>query len=753
MKRLLSFKTIANMTMAIILVGTIVFIFGFGSTIYLARQEVERQTDLKVNQAIELVQNFVDGQLQRVEDVGYTLLSSKFAGTVRGEDGHGFVTIDPSAFNIPTEEEVFSMLEQFINVNPHICGIAIGFEPGVYPDTKGQYGFAAYVTNVTGKNERLYLGDIHDYRDKEWYKEAAQLNSAYWSRPFAETSMGKVVACYSIPLHGIGNRLIGVLALDINTETFRDKCSAVAPFAGAEVALVDREFNIISHPNQSYILKNISEIDQYKSYQSDDSMRVKMLEHQIGQYLVNKGTDREGMFYFAPIERTGWTISIECPSDEIFKSVEHMKNTTRAIAAISMLFMLLCFGLLFRRIQKITVSKAGIERDLEIASKIQMGMLPKLYPAFPDRKELDVYGFLKPAKTVGGDLYDYFIRDEKFYFCIGDVSGKGVPASLFMAVIRALFRNISLHVEDPSEIISSLNKALSQGNTHNMFCTMFLGVLDLKNGHLDYCNAGHNSPVIRRLRPDGSVNVYYAQPETNLALGVIEEFVYKKGQTTLSPGEAIFLYTDGVTEAEDHNKKMFGEDATLKALSTARARHATTAKDFVDDVYRTVTEFAQGAEQSDDITMLVVEYKGEPSDEALSSSLHLKNNINEIPSLSDWINHIAEKEGLDEEKVFSLNLALEEAVVNVMNYAYPGQEDMPVNLSYSREGDHLTFVLDDHGIAFDPTQAKDPDITLSADERPIGGLGILLVKRIMDSVSYERRGEHNILTMKMKHKK
>lgn len=733
----------ANLAFVTILVGNIVFIFGFGSTIYLAKQEVQEETDMMVNQAVNLVGNYVDGQLQRVEDVAYTLLSGKFSSTIRDDDGTGFVSIDPKAFSIPSEEEVFDILEHFINSNPHICGVAIGFEPFLYTDTKGEYGFAAYVTNVSGNNERLSLGELHDFHQKEWYKEAYKTNKPYWSRPFAETSKGEVVACFSVPLHGIGDRLIGVLALDINTDSFRRKCDEVTPIPGCEVSLVDREFNVISHPNSSYILKNISEIEQYASYQSSDSLRDKITRHQSGHYLVNKGTRREAMFYFAPIERTGWTISIECPVREIYKGVTHMKRVTSVIAALSMLFMLLCFGFLFMRIQKISTSKAVMDRDLMIASHLQMGMLPKLYPAFPDRKDIDVYGFLKPAKTVGGDLYDYFIRDGKFFFCIGDVSGKGVPASLFMVVLRSLFRNISLHTDDPAEIVSSLNNAIAENNPNNMFCTMFLGVLDLKNGHLDCCNAGHNSPIVRRKKADGSVDVYFANPKVNIAIGVFEGFEYESEEAVLAEGEAIFLYTDGVTEAENLNKILFGDDATLKALADARAHDARSAKDFVDYVYETVKKYAGDAEQSDDITMLAIEYKGIPV-------LHLKNNIENVPTLAEWLDMLAKEVNLPEDKLFNLNLAMEEAVVNVMNYAYPGQEGMPVDISYNLIGNQLVFVIDDQGVPFDPTAHKDPDITLDAMDRPVGGLGIMLVRKIMETVSYERTPDgHNRLTLTM----
>ena len=610
MKKILGFKVVANLTLIVLLIGGFVYTLGFGACLYIARQEVSEESSKKVSLALSSIQEHVDGQLQRVEDVAYTLACGSFGNTTRDENGKGFVTINPQTFQLPTEEQVFTLLEQFLQANPHICGVAIGFEDFVYPHTAGKYGFAAYVTNVGGKTQRLSLGEIHDYRQREWYQHAAQSGQAYWSRPFRETLMNKVVTCFSLPLHGYDDRLVGVLALDINTENFRAECAKAMPFPNAEVAIADREFRFVSHPDTSFILKTIAETGAYDDYKADDSMSIKMRDLQPGQYIVNEGTSREALFSFAPIERTGWTISIESPSDDLYGGVERMKRDTTFIAIVSIIIMIICFIFFFRRLQKITVSKAGIESELKIASAIQMGMLPKVYPAFPDRKELDVYGFLKPAKSVGGDLYDYFIRDDKFYCCIGDVSGKGIPASLYMAVVRSLFHNVSMREDNPAAIVSQLNNALSEGNDHNMFCTLFLGVLDLKTGHVDFCNAGHNAPVIRQLSDDGATVVRYTHPKVNLAVGVLPDFPYAKEEIVLKPGEAIFMYTDGVTEAENTAKQLFGEEATLKALTEARSHNCRSAKDFVDYVYNVINQFATGTEQSDDITMVVVEYLG-----------------------------------------------------------------------------------------------------------------------------------------------
>lgn len=607
--KILDKKIVFNLALVVLIVGSIVFTLGFGICLYIARQEVTKEANAKMQRDVAFVQNYMDGQLQRVEDVAYTVASSKFGASKRNADGKGFVSIDPKTFTLPSEEEVFMLLEQFLDANPQICGVAIGFEPSVYPNTKGEYGFAAYVTNVSGKKERLRLGEMHDYRQKEWYHEAAASNEAYWSRPFRETSMQKVVTCFSLPLHGYNNRLVGVLACDINTDNFRKECNAISPYPNAEVTVVDREFRFVCHSDTSLLLKRVNEVDTYKSYKTDDSMRIKMENLQSGNYLVNEGTNKEAFFHFCPIKRTGWTVSIECPSSEIYSGVERMKRDTTLIAIGSILVMLVCFIWFFRHLQKITISKASIESELSVAAKVQMGLVPKIYPAFPENKDLDVYGFIKPAKSIGGDLYDYFIRDDKLFFCIGDVSGKGIPASLFMTVIIALLRNVGQNLDKPADIIRSINNTISKNNEYCMFCTMFVGVLDLKTGHLDYCNGGHNSPIMRRVMENGEVKVDMMNTNTNISVGMMEDMDFIGEETQLSHGDAIFLYTDGVTEAENIDHQQFGEENTLKSLANARKNGARTAKDFIESVYRSVAKYAGEAEQSDDITMLVVEYK------------------------------------------------------------------------------------------------------------------------------------------------
>ena len=260
-----------------------------------------------------------------------------------------------------------------------------------------------------------------------------------------------------------------------------------------------------------------------------------------------------------------------------------------------------------------TAQKAAMESELKIAHDIQMSMLPKTFPPYPERDDIDIYGMLTPAKAVGGDLFDFYIRDEKLFFCIGDVSGKGIPASMFMAVTRSLFRNISAHVVLPEHIAYALNNALTEGNETNMFVTLFTGVLDLATGHLHYCNAGHNAPLL--VGCDVEDSVPHADPQVrelpclpNLPLGIMGEFQFEAQEVDLDPDTTIFLFTDGLNEAENALHEQFGDERIMEVANRLLAQREHQPINITYEMFQAVHNFVNGAEQSDDLTMLAIQY-------------------------------------------------------------------------------------------------------------------------------------------------
>ncbi len=250
-----------------------------------------------------------------------------------------------------------------------------------------------------------------------------------------------------------------------------------------------------------------------------------------------------------------------------------------------------------------TASKAAIENELKVAHDIQMSMLPKTFPPYPERDDIDIYGTVTPAKDVGGDLFDFYIRNEKLFFCIGDVSGKGVPASLVMAVTRSLFRNISSHVMEPDLIVKALNDTLADGNETSMFVTLFLGVLDLQTGILRYCNAGHDSPLLI----GNEVSQLPCNP--NLPIGVLSDWVFTCQEKQLKSQDTIFLYTDGLNEAEDSGHAQFGDSRIIRVANACLSEGQVLPTTLVNKMTEAVHRFVDGAEQSDDLTMLAIKYK------------------------------------------------------------------------------------------------------------------------------------------------
>lgn len=579
------------LTIRILFALILVFVIGNGIAFYDTKNKIYEEADMVANKDVDYLLLYTDRLLGEAQVAAYNL---------RGLLDHESIKSDA----------VYDQIDTYLSVNPHVYGVAIAFEPDMVE--ANQIGIPATFTYGNKKEGYTHLPIKYNHLQAGWYKDTKIAGKPRWGTPIP-ASDGKLIAPFCLPLYDKNNNFMGVLATDISLEGLSQKLRESAPYEDAVVAMLTDSLKFMAHPNPDYVL-NMSLDSLYSTLQTGANMEVyqDMKDGKRGKhnYDVN-GT--EHIVYYAPVEKAKWTLAIDCTNDDIYAQVDTVKRNMLMTMLIGVIFFIfVCWKLIQRmeQYEQAASQRATMQSELNIASKIQMAMIPKLYPAFPERKELDVCGFIKPAKSVGGDLYDYFIRDEKFFFCLGDVSGKGVPASLFMAVIRALFRNVSLHEDDPANIASALNHGLSQGNEMNMFCTMFIGALDLKTGHLDFCNAGHNAPVIRRIKDDGSIDVHYMQPKTNLAVGVFDGFPYQKEETVLRPGEALFLYTDGVTEAENLNQELFGEEATLKALADARAHNVRTAQDFVNAIYHTIEAYTSGAEQSDDITMLVVDYKG-----------------------------------------------------------------------------------------------------------------------------------------------
>ena len=374
--------------------------------------------------------------------------------------------------------------------------------------------------------------------------------------------------------------------------------------------------------------------------------------------------------------------------------------------------------------------------------------------------DVGISASLTPAHDVGGDLDDFFLRNDQLFFCIGDVSGKGIPAALVMAMIRNAFRMQADHVSEPNNIIIRMNEAIARENEYNIFITFFVGVLDLPTGHLSYCNAGHKAPVIiegkegkeeQNQQSSRSSSLFFLPIDSNLPLGAMPEWEYEIQETMIAPGTTIFLYTDGLTEAEDATHKQFGSEQMMKTIEALLLSPQSDSflKSLIENMSRAVEYFVNGTVQSDDLTMLAIQYTRD-HDIRLQETITLPCDINETPRIAEFVERVCQTCGLSPNDTFQLNLALEEAVVNVMNYAYEPDSGGEVTIEAIVNKEWLKLIVIDKGKPFDPTQKPHADITLSAEEREIGGLGIHLMRRFTDDLHYERCDDKNILTLKKK---
>lgn len=393
-----------------------------------------------------------------------------------------------------------------------------------------------------------------------------------------------------------------------------------------------------------------------------------------------------------------------------------------------------------------TASKERLQSELVIAHDIQMGMLTTV---FPERDDLELFASMTPAKEVGGDLYDFIIEGDEVFFIIGDVAGKGVPASLYMAVTRTLFRNLAGNYQSAANIVREMNHAIASANDSLVFVTAFVGVLDLRTHHLTYCNAAHNAPVL--ITDEGECRLLNV--ETNLPIGIEDHYQYEEQQIPFPENTALLLYTDGLTEAmyisEDGSRKLFGED---RLLHDVKKNKQASAIEVIDYLKQHVNVFADGTVQGDDLTLLFLRHgMTQKNDSSAPRRIIMKNEISEVGRMRGFIFSVCREHDFDEDMVKSLNLAAEECVANVINYAYPKGTRGHVELTAKVIDDIVTLVIKDHGVAFDPTQHPEADIGANLEDRQIGGLGIFLAKTIMDAMHYERTVDgYNVLTMTKK---
>ena len=575
-------------------------------------------------------------------------------------------SIDEVVEDMADPNSVFTALTNKLELNPQgILGFGVGFVPNYFPE-KGRW-FEPYAMWLDNRIFTRQNGSAeHDYFSHEWYVEGMKHDEGYWSNGYFFTMGGEriLICTYAKPIYDAKGSMIGVFAGDLSLDMLHDyllsrdlKANTEGlikvprklegnPHQWVRSVIVDKNGFFISHPDKGRILRdNFFEAITQKTDTIANRVVSEMKTGKKGSAEIMVDGVPSTIFY-SPLEHTGWSLIMILPKTRYYivvlgaciilslflltgllavyiicrttirrstRPLQVLANSADEVAKgnfnaplpdiryqdeIGMLRD--SFGNMQHSLRQYidelkttTAQKSAIESELSIANKIQMSMVPK---NIPERQDLAIHAVLKPAKEVGGDLYDFLLRERSLYFCIGDVSDKGVPAALVMASARGAFRMMAEEGLEPQDIMSRINNMLCRNNDLNAFITYFVGVLDLDTGHLRFCNAGHKAPY---------VNGEPLKVERNLPVGVFENYSYKPQETDLTPDATIFLYTDGLDEAENAVRQFFGKRRITEVLQAAP--HHPRA--MIEQMTQAVTDFVGKTEQSDDLTMLALKWK------------------------------------------------------------------------------------------------------------------------------------------------
>ncbi len=616
---------------AIILVASLGFLFGMSS------QAIRQEAISRATKSLENTALRVQDILNRVE--------------VATDNTDWLITR-----HLDGPDSMFVYSRRILENNPDLNGCSIAFEPDYFPE-KGRW-FSAFSLNKNGNIQTIQEGNpLYEYFYMDWYQLCKLLDRPVWSEPFMDYNPGglyssEMITSYSKPIKDKDGNYIGTISVDLSLGWLSETISALKPYPNSYSIMLGRGGTFFVHPDPDKLFYQtiFTETLEHENPALYDLGHAMLRGEEGMKQLKIDGEDC--YVFYKPLGDTDWSTAIVCPESDIFGGFNRVKfSIVLAVCLGLLLLLVVSFRIISRELKPLktlagqaetiaggdfdqplpqsnrideigqlghsfgdmqhslvnyidelkqtTAQKASIENELKVASDIQMSMVPRIFPAFPDRKDIDLYASMTPAKEVGGDLYDFFVQDDRLYFCVGDVSGKGVPASLFMAITRNMFRIIAQQGNTPAEIATQMNSFLAKDNDQCMFVTMFIGMADLKTGHLDYCNCGHNAPVL-----DGQ---FLKEQYTNQPLGLWEDDPFYGESVDDIRGKQLLVYTDGLNEAENASKQLFGNDKLLEMTADISR---LSSVEVINRLIKAVEEHRAGADPNDDLTLFCLKIKG-----------------------------------------------------------------------------------------------------------------------------------------------
>ena len=543
------------------------------------------------------------------------------------------------------ESQIQGLTCQAVGKNPLIVGCAIAFPKGGY---QGRELFSPYCYRDSASQDIISINlghDNYDFTQEEWFKVPFETKKPHWSNPYYDQNGGKqLMTTYSVPIIDEKGEVLAIVTADMPLQWMEDKVGSIRPYEHSFTSILCPDNTVIGIPDTALLQQG------HEMLKNNQRVAAIIEEMKKGNDSVMRFANGATTYFttFGPLHN-GWSLSIICSYRDVLARSSQMHIILFFIGLIGLLIM---FIICYRRIRRLTrpitelsdsalsmakgnfntqlpeitsedemlqlrdafafmqtsiknyinelqtttAANNRMEGELSVARDIQLGMLSHDFPA-------NIHALLTPAKEVGGDLYDFMVKDGNLYFAIGDVSGKGAPAALLMAITRSALRfvvNLGLPLK---EVMSRVNNSIAEANSNDMFVTLFIGRINLSTGHLQYCNAGHNPIIV--ITPDG--DPYYLKAKANLAAGLFADFPYEEESLNLPKGSRLLLYTDGVSEAEDKDKAQYGDDRLLQWTSSSIAHNLDSEeKSVVDALYESVKDFTQDAPQNDDITIMSI---------------------------------------------------------------------------------------------------------------------------------------------------
>ena len=625
-------KLSIRVSLWVVMFAAVIFIAALSFLFYQSREAVRQEAIHRATTILDRTSLQVEGILNRVE--------------VAANMTEWLVQRHP---NVADSMLVYS--EGVLRNNPDFYSCSIAFEP-YYFKKYGRY-FSAY-SKFEGDSIRTLQGgsDNYQYFFMDWYLMPKLLDRSCWTEPYmdldAPTNTYEMVTTYCKAIKDKKGAFIGVINTSLSISWLSQTISSIQPYPNSYSIMIGRGGTYFVHPDSTKITRQT--IFTQTMLEPDTALTALGHAMQRGEEGMRRMMidGKDSYVFYKPLGKTGCSMAIVCPESDIFSGFNRLRHTVMAIVCVGLLVMLCVFiNVITRELKPLhrlareaetiasgnfdaelpdfertdeigqlshsfgnmqqslvkyidelkltTAQKASIESELNVASNIQMSMLPNV---FPNREGLDMHASMTPAKEVGGDLYGYLLKGDNLYFCVGDVSGKGVPASLFMAQVTRLFRTLANQQLPPAEICTHMNEALSgDENPTNMFVTLFVGVVNLQSGHLMFCNAGHNPPVIG----GGEHHGEFLKMLPNFPIGVMPGLEFTGEEIDTIKGRPLFLYTDGLNEAENRQHAQFGDDQLLSIL---RNTHFESAQQVVETLYNEVQRHRDGADPNDDLTMM-----------------------------------------------------------------------------------------------------------------------------------------------------